>query len=57
MGDRNMKNSLLLVIAWVVIVSLISTIAWSKFAGDVAVACEKLGGFSINHTVYKCEKK
>jgi hypothetical protein len=54
-----MKDSLLLFIAWVVVMALIFavawTIAWAKFAGDVAVDCENLSGFSINHKVYKCE--
>jgi hypothetical protein len=56
-----MKDSLLITIAWVVVVSLIFTIAWSmawtKFAADVSVDCEKLGGFSVNNKVYKCERK
>jgi hypothetical protein len=45
MGSRRMKNSLLLVIAW------------TKFTDDVALDCEKLGGLSVNHKVYKCERK
>lgn len=61
MGDRNMKDSLLLVIAWVVVMALIFTVAWTtawaKFAGDVAVNCEKLGSFYVNNKVYKCERK
>jgi hypothetical protein len=57
MGSRSIKDSLLVLILWVVVVPLISTIAWTKFAADVSVDCEKLGGFSVNNKVYKCEKK
>jgi hypothetical protein len=56
-----MKDSLLIFILWLVVVALIATItwtiAWSKFAADVSVDCEKLGGFSVNNKVYKCERK
>jgi hypothetical protein len=54
-----MKDSLLLFIAWVIVMALIFTVAWTtawaKFAGDVAVDCEKLNGFSVNHKTYRCE--
>jgi hypothetical protein len=56
---KSMKDSLLLFIAWVVVMALIFTVAWTtawaKFAGDIAIACEKSSGFSVNNKTYKCE--
>jgi hypothetical protein len=54
-----MKDSLLIPIAWVVVIAMIFTISWSlawtKFSLDVSVDCEKSRSFSINNKVYKCE--
>jgi hypothetical protein len=45
--------AMLMTITAVVIPVLLTT--WATSASNIGTDCEKLGGFYVNHKVYKCE--
>lgn len=53
--EVKMNCSLLGFITWVVITTLMVTIAWDTSAYNISTSCEKLGSFYQGEKIYKCE--
>jgi hypothetical protein len=50
-----MSDSLKTFISRITLTVLLILLTWVKSVDTIVTDCEELGGFHINHKVYKCE--